>query len=49
MDLRNIHYIGDSIIRKLEVDESLETWLRGCKGSMWVDMFMAYVVQVIYI
>jgi hypothetical protein len=52
MDLQNIHYIGDLVIRKLEVDECLETWLefmRGCKWSMWANMFMAYVVQVKYI
>jgi hypothetical protein len=52
MDLQKIHYIGDLVIRKLEVDECLETWLelvRSCKGLMWANMFMAYVVQVKYI
>jgi hypothetical protein len=52
MDLQNIHYIGDLVTKKLEVDECLETWLKlmkGYKGSMWGNMFMAYVVQVIYI
>jgi hypothetical protein len=42
MDLRTIHCIGDSVVRKLEVDESLETWLelmRGYKGSMWANLF----------
>jgi hypothetical protein len=51
MDHWNIHYVGNSVISKLEVDESLETWLeliRGCNGSMWADMFMAYVIQVKY-